>query len=160
VQGTEQVGDRRAFVVTGSPPEGERPLGGDHEIATVTLYVDAETYDLLGFAGSGVPLEREDGGAPAAIDMRLLAYDLREVDGLVVPHRFVVNGSGMLAALPQGEVEQARAALGMMRGMLHLLEGEERTQAEWMLPMLDQLLSTGGMEVELRVRDVRVNTGQ
>jgi len=106
-----------------------------------------------------VPLEREDGGDPVAIDMRLLAYDLREVDGLVLPHRFVVNGSGMLAVLPGGEVEQARAALGMMRSMLPLLEGDERTQVEWMLPMLDQLLTTGGMQVELHIRDVRVNNG-
>ena len=95
------------------------------------------------------------------ITMRMDMEDFRDVEGLVIPHRTVMNIEGFGAMIDP----EMQAQLAEMERQLAALPADQRQILERMLgPQMEQIRQMmagggGAMTTEITVTDVRVNAG-
>ena len=98
---------------------------------------------------------------PHEVTVTVDMQDIRDVSGLLVPHRTAVEISGLQAMVDP----ETQAQLREMEAQLAALPAEQRQMMERMLgqqlEQLRQMASGGGdmMSIEVTVTEVRVNTG-
>jgi hypothetical protein len=152
--GIEEVDGRRAHVVgAGFDDSEELP-------DSMRLYMDVETRQLLRIAMSA-PVGEEDAGTPLGTNLRLLIdladYTTRD-DGLTLPTRMRLRMSADLQLSP-AQRERVQAEIAGVRTALGQAEGDEAAQTRAMMALFEGLALRGQVDMEVRVEDVRVNSG-
>ncbi|MEX2049243.1 MAG: hypothetical protein WEB90_06670 [Gemmatimonadota bacterium] len=163
--GRDQIDGNPVHVIAvddASQLDMEPPSGGDMEFTarTLRLFIDAEL---------SVPRRMEfvgDARTPDGVQeltMRMDLTDIRDVRGMLIPHRTLVQIEGMEAMIDP----EMQAQLAEMERQLAAMPADQRQMMERMLgPQMEQIrammggaASGGGMNIEVTVSDVRVNTG-
>ncbi len=164
--------------------EGRGSVNGE-ETWTLVLE-DVEAMDWRGMSGSNdafvaqrvvlelsirdlVPLSmRLDGEArgsdePRPFTLHMELSDYREIDGYLHPFLAVVETEGTPAGLSPEEFEEAKESLEVLRQELERMPEEQRTAMERLMgdqvKAFEEMIASGRLRVEVRVTDVRVNSG-
>ena len=130
---------------------------GDFTPQRATLYVDPELWIPRRTVITGV---MKSEGRTADITMTMDAQDIREVDGLLQPFRTLVRVDGLGKAIDP----KMRQQYEEMKKQLAEMPESQRQMAERMMKgqmeQIEQMMNgDGGMNLELVVRELHVNTG-
>lgn len=164
--GREQIDGNAVHVIAvddASRLDFAQPPSGDEMEFTAKsfrLFIDVEASvpRRMEFVGDA----RTPDGAEE-LTIRVDLTDIRDVSGMLIPHRTVVQIDGI-----QGMIDpEMQAQLAEMERQLAALPADQRQMMERMLgPQMEQIrammggaASGGGMNIEVTVSEVRVNTG-
>jgi len=130
---------------------------GDFTPRSATLYVDPELWIPRRTVITGV---MKSEGRTADITMTMDAQDIRNVDGLLQPFHTLVRVDGLGQAIDP----KMRHQYEEMKKQLAEMPESQRQMAERMMKgqmeQIEQMMNgDGGMNVELVVRELHVNTG-
>jgi hypothetical protein len=137
-------------------PGGE----GTFEARRMVLEMETDRLVPLRMVMEGEVVEGGE-GRPVAVAMRFSDY--RTVDGYLHPFRIVMEMDVASADISPEEIQEAREALEEFRRELDEVPEAQRDMLEQMmgeqLQMLERMVAGEGLEVEIRVTDLRVNEG-
>ncbi len=157
--GEHTVDGRRVYALEVSDPSTlmnpeQLPGDDDMEFDSLQLFVDRDSYMMIGFDASGTV--RAD-GREAPVTMRMRASDFRTVGGMTHPFMTTMHIEGVAASLSDDErrqLEEARRQMEQMppaqREMMERMMGEQLRQFE-------QMADGEPLEMEMRVTDLQVN---
>lgn len=162
--GREQVGDATTHVLAiddlsqVSLAQQSTPQDMDFTAKTGRIYVDTETSIPRRLVFTG---DAETPSGPHEVTVTIDMLDVRNVSGLLIPHRTAMQITGLQAMIDP----ETQAQLREMEQQLAALPPEQREMMERMLgQQLEQLrqMASGGadmMSIDVTVTDVRVNSG-
>lgn len=165
-EGREQIEGREVHVLAIDDlseldiAQPEAPEDMEFQARSGRLYIDTEMMvpRRMEFTGDAMTPNGEQ-----ELTMRMDMMDIRDVQGLLIPHRTVMNVQGLEAMIDP----EMQAQLEEMEEQLAALPPDQREMMERMLgPQMEQIrqmmsgaASGEGLTTEITVTDVRVNEG-
>ncbi len=161
-QGRDQVEGRAVHVVVVNDldeigfGQGPAPEDADFQPERGTFYVDADQWVVrrMEFEGSMIT-QGEAHDVKSIADFR----DYREVDGMLHPFLMDVTVEGFGGAMDP----EMREQLEEMKRELEQMPEAQRNMVEQMMKAqienLEQMGDEGGMEIQIKVKQLRVNSG-
>ena len=159
LRGEHTIDGRRAYALVVDDPSdvfdpADLPADEDFELQTMTLYIAADDYTVLGFDGEG---SARQNGRATDITMEMRASDFRTVNGMKHPFLTTMRIGG----LTSGMSPQERSQLEEARRQLEQLPAQQRAMMERMmgdqLEQLQRMADGEAMEMQMRVVDLQVN---
>ncbi len=139
-----------------------KPASGDQQSFSpkkMTIYLDKDRYVPRRMRIEG---EMPMNGKVSEVYMVMNMDDYRDVQGLVYPFRMTMDMQGMENAMSPEERAQAQQSLEQMQQQMKDMPEAQRKMMEKMMgPQMERLqkmLAGGGMQMEVQVKDVKVNT--
>ena len=161
--GTETVDGLNAHVIILDDMRMIAEVHDDLEDAVdeLRLYFDDEHWVLRQMTFTAH--ETLEDGRVQKIEPRLLMTDYRNIEGMMIPFKTIINIGGLSDYLSDAEREEAVQALAEMERELEQMPAEQRAMIEQMmsgqLDQLRQMLEEDTIEFIHEVKEVKVNTG-
>lgn len=165
--GTETVGGVEAHGIRVEDLEGldlgtPAQLQGEFRPRTLTLWIDAGQSLVRRMEVDGVMVTE---GEKRPLTMTVTLEDYRTVEGMPHPWRTRIRAEGLMEAggASEEEMEEARAQLAEFDRQMAEMSAEQRQMMQTMmggkLDSLRRMIESGGLDMEVVVTDLRVNTG-
>ncbi len=163
-EGTERVDGYRTHVIF--IPELESFIDEDEDelddtMQNVRFYFDADNYVLRKMKFS-IETEADD-GRQIKVEPLVRMKDYRNIEGMQIPFQTLIIVEGLSGHMSEAERREAREGLKEMERELENMPAEQKRMMEEMMGgQLDQLrkmLEEDRMEMNIQVKNVRVNTG-
>jgi hypothetical protein len=127
----------------------------------VHFYVDADTWVLRKMK---FDVQMEDPpGKTQTMNASVSFQDFRNIEGMQIPFKTVMEMEGLDSAISEAEREEARKSMEELQKQLESMPAQQRRMMENMLgPQLRQLenmLAGEKFEIAIQVEEVKVNTG-
>lgn len=134
--------------------------GGGFTPERATFLVDTDDYLIRRIHVTGTSAAR---GEPREVTFTADLRDYRQVEGLVHPFVTEVSIEGAGAQMSEEEQEEMRRSLEEMRTQMEQMPDQQRRMMERMmggqLEKMEAMLARGGMDLSVRVTEIRVNEG-
>jgi hypothetical protein len=134
---------------------------GDEDMPdSMRIFVDPSTRQILRMHVAGMVAEMSEmaPGGGGEVEVTMDFRDYRETDGLTVPRRLRMD-MRMDMGLTDEQRLMMSAGIQAARAEMEADDSEEGRQMAALIDMFIGLLTDGRMELDVRVEDVRVNTG-
>jgi hypothetical protein len=157
--GEQTIDGQRVFALRVDDTAGlfdatELTADGDFDLDTMTLYVAADDYQMIGFDGQGTARQN---GQTAEVTMKMRMSDFRTVGPIRHPFLTTMSIEGLAAALSDQERRQLEEAQRQMeqlppaqRQMMERMMGDK-------LEQLKRMIEGESMVMEMRVVDLQAN---
>ncbi len=161
--GTETVDGLNAHVILFDEMRMIAEVHDDLEdpVDELRLYFDDEHWVLRQMTFTAH--ETLDDGTVQTIEPRLLMTDYRNIEGMMIPFKTIINIGGFSDYMSDAEREEAVQALAEMERELAQMPDEQREMIEQMmsgqLDQLRQMLEDDTIEFIHEIKEVKVNTG-
>ncbi len=165
LKGSESVDGHETYVIEIDDLSGisvwqqSGEAGQSFEPKTMTMYLDKDQYVPRRVRIEG---STDMNGKKSDITMVMNAGDYREVEGLLYPFHTTMHMEGMENAMSPEDRAQAQESLDQMEEQMKNMPEAQRKMMEKMMggqmEKLKQMVGGGGMDMEVSVKDVKVNT--
>jgi len=158
--GTEKVDGRSAFHLRAEGLDHVQNVEGqEFRLQSVSMWVDTEHFVPLRFKAEGIA---KSGGESRSIAMEKLDSDFRAVpnSGMYEPFEQTMRIGGIMDAKQQKELQDAQEKLAELEKQMEQMPESQRTMImDRMGPqmeMMKKMASSGGLETEVQVHEIRV----
>ena len=165
LKGSESVGGHDTYAIevkdlSGIPVwQQSGQQGQSFAPKSMTMYLDKEQYVPRRVVFEGTA---DMNGKKSDVTMVMEAEDYRDVKGLLYPFHMTMDMRGMENSMTPEERAEARASLDQMQAQMKNMPEAQRKMMEKMMggqmENLKKMLAGGGMQMEVHVKDVKVNT--